>query len=246
MDAWRAARAVNLDGSRTTVRPGARPRRYGVSAGECGRSWLRSRSAPRSVTRRWPTRSAAPIACARSERRWFGLRSQSKVPCHRVIGANGDLTGYGGGLQRKRALLDLEAAVAEASRRRRSGRAGQLAMIEARHVSSPRPPRISLQETTSRPPITMVLMPTFWGDGRTGDRMWNAGRARPWGAPAGGTRMIAPFTGRARASGFPGHVSRRFSLPHRSHLSPSPSGDPAGTVPASDVQEQATACTDHR
>jgi methylated-DNA-[protein]-cysteine S-methyltransferase len=33
------------------------------------------------------------------------------VPCHRVIGANGDLTGYLGGLQRKRALLDLEAAV---------------------------------------------------------------------------------------------------------------------------------------
>ena len=29
------------------------------------------------------------------------------VPCHRVIGADGSLTGYGGGLQRKRALLDL-------------------------------------------------------------------------------------------------------------------------------------------
>ncbi|MDF3339716.1 methylated-DNA--[protein]-cysteine S-methyltransferase [Mycolicibacterium septicum] len=30
------------------------------------------------------------------------------VPCHRVIGANGSLTGYGGGLERKRALLELE------------------------------------------------------------------------------------------------------------------------------------------
>lgn len=30
------------------------------------------------------------------------------VPCHRVIGANGSLTGYGGGLERKQALLDLE------------------------------------------------------------------------------------------------------------------------------------------
>ena len=30
------------------------------------------------------------------------------VPCHRVIGADGSLTGYGGGLDRKRALLDLE------------------------------------------------------------------------------------------------------------------------------------------
>jgi methylated-DNA-[protein]-cysteine S-methyltransferase len=30
------------------------------------------------------------------------------VPCHRVIGANGSLTGYGGGLDRKRTLLELE------------------------------------------------------------------------------------------------------------------------------------------
>jgi methylated-DNA-[protein]-cysteine S-methyltransferase len=31
------------------------------------------------------------------------------VPCHRVIGADGSLTGYAGGLERKRFLLDLEA-----------------------------------------------------------------------------------------------------------------------------------------
>lgn len=31
------------------------------------------------------------------------------VPCHRVIGADGSLTGYGGGLWRKKKLLDLEA-----------------------------------------------------------------------------------------------------------------------------------------
>lgn len=31
-------------------------------------------------------------------------------PCHRVIGADGSLTGYAGGLDRKRQLLDLEAA----------------------------------------------------------------------------------------------------------------------------------------
>jgi methylated-DNA-[protein]-cysteine S-methyltransferase len=30
------------------------------------------------------------------------------VPCHRVVGANGGLTGYGGGLERKQFLLDLE------------------------------------------------------------------------------------------------------------------------------------------
>lgn len=33
------------------------------------------------------------------------------VPCHRVIGSGGDLTGYGGGLDRKRWLLNHEAVV---------------------------------------------------------------------------------------------------------------------------------------
>ena len=35
------------------------------------------------------------------------------VPCHRVIGANGSLTGYGGGLERKRFLLALEKCAPE-------------------------------------------------------------------------------------------------------------------------------------
>jgi methylated-DNA-[protein]-cysteine S-methyltransferase len=30
------------------------------------------------------------------------------LPCHRVVGSNGSLVGYGGGLDRKRLLLDLE------------------------------------------------------------------------------------------------------------------------------------------
>ena len=30
------------------------------------------------------------------------------VPCHRVVGADGSLTGYGGGMTRKRWLLDHE------------------------------------------------------------------------------------------------------------------------------------------
>lgn len=32
------------------------------------------------------------------------------VPCHRVVGADGSLTGYAGGLERKRRLLELEGA----------------------------------------------------------------------------------------------------------------------------------------
>ncbi|GGN92404.1 methylated-DNA--protein-cysteine methyltransferase [Streptomyces albiflavescens] len=34
------------------------------------------------------------------------------VPCHRVVGANGSLTGYGGGLDRKQRLLDFESGAA--------------------------------------------------------------------------------------------------------------------------------------
>ncbi|WP_369263819.1 methylated-DNA--[protein]-cysteine S-methyltransferase [Streptomyces sp. R35] len=34
------------------------------------------------------------------------------VPCHRVVGANGSLTGYGGGLDRKKRLLDFEGGAA--------------------------------------------------------------------------------------------------------------------------------------
>ena len=40
------------------------------------------------------------------------------VPCHRVIGSNGSLTGYGGGLERKRWLLDHEKRADIAPQRR--------------------------------------------------------------------------------------------------------------------------------
>ena len=39
------------------------------------------------------------------------------IPCHRVVGAGGSLTGYAGGLRRKRALLDLEQDVVGRSAR---------------------------------------------------------------------------------------------------------------------------------
>ena len=37
------------------------------------------------------------------------------IPCHRVIGSDGSLTGYGGGLWRKKKLLELEARAQELS-----------------------------------------------------------------------------------------------------------------------------------
>ena len=43
------------------------------------------------------------------------------VPCHRVIGANGTLTGYGGGLPTKRYLLDLERRVRPGSEEGQTG-----------------------------------------------------------------------------------------------------------------------------
>ncbi len=57
---------------------------------------------------------AARLGCPKSVRA-VGLANGSNpisvvVPCHRVIGANGSLTGYGGGLERKRWLLNHEGA----------------------------------------------------------------------------------------------------------------------------------------
>jgi methylated-DNA-[protein]-cysteine S-methyltransferase len=57
---------------------------------------------------------ALKLGCPKSVRA-VGLANGSNpisvvVPCHRVIGTNGSLTGYGGGLQRKRWLLNHEGA----------------------------------------------------------------------------------------------------------------------------------------
>jgi AraC family transcriptional regulator of adaptative response / DNA-3-methyladenine glycosylase II len=48
-------------------------------------------------------------ASALAGRGLVGARARSIiVPCHRVVGSDGRLTGYAGGLERKRALLALE------------------------------------------------------------------------------------------------------------------------------------------
>lgn len=57
---------------------------------------------------------AGRVGRARASRAVGGANNRNPlpivVPCHRVIGADGSLTGYGGGLERKRALLALEGA----------------------------------------------------------------------------------------------------------------------------------------
>jgi methylated-DNA-[protein]-cysteine S-methyltransferase len=51
------------------------------------------------------------------------------VPCHRVIGADGSLTGYRGGLPRKQALLRFEATGRVIDARWESREAQQLALL---------------------------------------------------------------------------------------------------------------------
>ena len=75
------------------------------------RVWRALRDIPYGATRataRWPGASATAKAV-----RAVGLANGANpisiiIPCHRVIGSNGSLTGYGGGLPTKRALLALE------------------------------------------------------------------------------------------------------------------------------------------
>jgi len=74
------------------------------------------------------TRSYGEIAASIGQRgaaRAVGLANARNpiaviVPCHRVIGADGSLAGYAGGLKAKRALLDLERARAAPPRASRS------------------------------------------------------------------------------------------------------------------------------
>jgi methylated-DNA-[protein]-cysteine S-methyltransferase len=62
------------------------------------------------ATARWQRRSGRPLA-ARAVGAAVGRNPVSiVVPCHRVLGADGSLTGYAGGLERKTALLRLEGA----------------------------------------------------------------------------------------------------------------------------------------
>lgn len=76
-----------------------------------GKVWQALRQIPYGETRTYQEIAAAvgnPAAC-----RAVGMANHHNplaivVPCHRVIGKNGALTGYAGGLDRKRFLLDLE------------------------------------------------------------------------------------------------------------------------------------------
>lgn len=80
------------------------------------RVWTALRAIPAGTTISYAT-LAQRIGSPRAVRA-VGLANGSNpislvVPCHRVIGSDGSLTGYGGGLERKRWLLAHEAKYAE-------------------------------------------------------------------------------------------------------------------------------------
>jgi methylated-DNA-[protein]-cysteine S-methyltransferase len=74
--------------------------------------WAALREIPYGETRSYGELARELSSVARAVGRANGRNQLSIiVPCHRVIGADGSLTGYAGGLDAKRALLELEAGV---------------------------------------------------------------------------------------------------------------------------------------
>ncbi len=82
------------------------------------RVWTGLQSIPSGSTRSYAELAAMigqPSAVRAVGRANGDNRLSIIVPCHRVIGADGSLTGYGGGLPRKQKLLDLERADTQVS-----------------------------------------------------------------------------------------------------------------------------------
>lgn len=93
-------------------------RTFDIPIGEFGSSFQRSvwralRDIPYGETRSYAEQATAigrPSAVRAVARANGDNRIAIIIPCHRVIGSDGSMTGYGGGVWRKRALLQIEAA----------------------------------------------------------------------------------------------------------------------------------------
>jgi methylated-DNA-[protein]-cysteine S-methyltransferase len=66
------------------------------------------------LARRIGTPSAVRAAAAATGRNPLTV----VIPCHRIVGSDGRMTGYAGGVERKRALLDLEGPPGDSARRK--------------------------------------------------------------------------------------------------------------------------------
>jgi O-6-methylguanine DNA methyltransferase len=102
LDAYFAGRAAAAD----TIACGAVGTRFEQKV------WKALRTIPAGETRSY-AQIAAQVAATVNASRAVGLANGANpvaiiVPCHRVIGADGSLTGYGGGLDRKQWLLEHE------------------------------------------------------------------------------------------------------------------------------------------
>ena len=119
-------REFDLDAGARTARLRAR-----ASGTRCARS-------PTARPRSYGEIARAPRPARRAPARWGAANGRNPipvvVPCHRVIGADGSLTGYGGGLERKRLLLELEAKHSPAAAERLFAE-----RLSAEHLS-PHPP----------------------------------------------------------------------------------------------------------
>jgi AraC family transcriptional regulator of adaptative response/methylated-DNA-[protein]-cysteine methyltransferase len=94
------------------------------------RVWAELRRIPFGATRSYAevARAIGEPSAFRAVARANGMnRVAIVVPCHRVIGASGELSGYGGGVWRKRALLEHEASVVAGARSDTFERAERLA-----------------------------------------------------------------------------------------------------------------------
>ena len=105
--------AAYFAGERTEFDLPAGSGRDAVPAGGVGGAAARSATARRRRT----ARSRGRLGLTGHGARAVGVANGRNpipviVPCHRVVGASGALTGYGGGMDRKRILLDLEGALA--------------------------------------------------------------------------------------------------------------------------------------
>ena len=154
------------------VRAGARARPGPRSSSAClGACCARSRTArPRPTAR-----SRGALGNPRTVRA-VGLANGRNpisivVPCHRVIGADGSLVGFGGGLERKRALLAPRGARSRQDFVQRCGSAGAGRQPRRRE-------RACASSQASRSSSTAASRSSSWSPGRRLDRV------RPPGRPA--------------------------------------------------------------
>jgi AraC family transcriptional regulator, regulatory protein of adaptative response / methylated-DNA-[protein]-cysteine methyltransferase len=81
--------------------------------------WAALQTIPYGISRSY-SQLAKKIGRAKAVRAVAGANGANRIaiiiPCHRVLGADGSLTGYGGGLWRKRWLLELEGALSQQER----------------------------------------------------------------------------------------------------------------------------------